>query len=229
MKDWISKEVLSFYFLPKRGEAMAEHGIIISPDDFPGNSNKEKEELATPKREKVVNGEVKCKKPSFFKKTLGIMFADVSEEDMRTEIIFDYLVPTVKDTVVDVIKMVTDMIFYGSARSTKKSGGAKPYRVSYSDYYDSKDKKQLNGTAKKSYNFDEVTMGSRADAEHVLDTMIDITREYGAASVGDFCDLVGVDNNFTDYKYGWTDLTKVTVSRTRDGYIINFPNPSKLD
>ena len=123
-------------------------------------------------------------------------------------------------------KMLLDAIFYGSTSSHKKSSANKPYRVSYSDYYDKDKKSPIKAS---SYNFDEVTLNSRADAEQVLDNMIDITREYGAASDGDYCDLVGIDNNFTDYKYGWTDLTKTTVSRTRDGYIINFPKPNKLD
>lgn len=206
---------------------MAEHDMKISADDFPGNSDKSKQELSAPKREKVVEGKVEKHKPSFFKKATSVIFSDVSEEDLRTELIFDYLVPTIKDTVVEMGKMLLDAIFYGSTSTHKKSSGSKPYRVSYSDYYD-KDKKPA-ATKASSYNFDEITMASRADAEQVLDNLIDITREYGQASVGDFCDLVGVDNNFTDYKYGWTDLTRTTVSRTRDGYIINFPKPTKLD
>ena len=207
---------------------MAEHDIIINPDDFPGNSNKSKEEQPKAKVEKVVSGNVVTRKPSFFRKAAGVIFSDVSEEDLRTEIIFDYLIPTIKDTVVDMGKMLLDAIFYGSTKPAHKSNGTKPYRVSYSDYYD-KSTSKPTGIKASSYNFTEVAMDSRADAEHVLDTMIDMTREYGAASVGDFCDLVGVDNNFTDYKYGWTDLTKVTVSRTRNGYVINFPSPTKLD
>ena len=206
---------------------MAERDILINTDDFPGNSNKSKEEVVKAKVEKVIDGPVKKSKPSFFKKAAGVIFSDVSEEDIRTELIFDYLVPTIKDTIVDMGKMLLDAIFYGSTSAHKKSGGSKPYKVSYSDYYD-KDKKVPVQKA-SSYNFDEITMNSRGDAEQVLDNMIDLTREYGQVSVGDFCDLVGVDNNFTDYKYGWTDLTRVTISRTRDGYIINFPKPGKLD
>lgn len=207
---------------------MAERDILISTDDFPGNSKKSKEEVQkVNKVSKVIDGTVKRSKPSFFKKAARVIFSDVSEEDLRTEIIFDYLVPTIKDTVVDIIKMTTEAIFYGSSAPRKKSSGSKPYKVSYSDYYD-KDKKPVQNKA-SSYNFDEITMNTRSDAEQVLDNLIDITREYGQASVGDFCDLVGVDNSFTDYKYGWTDLTRVTISRTRDGYIINFPTPNKLD
>lgn len=216
-----------FYFLRAWEEQdMAERDILINTDDFPGNSNKSKQEIVK-KTEKVIDGPVKRAKPSFFRKAAGVIFSDVNEEDLRSELIFDYLVPTIKDTIVDMGKMLLDAIFYGTTSVRKKSGGNKPYKVSYSDYYD-KDKKPAQ-TKASSYNFDEITMTSRGDAEQVLDTLIDMTREYGQASVGDFCDVVGVDNNFTDYKYGWTDLTRTTISRTRDGYIINFPKPTKLD
>ena len=206
---------------------MAEHDILINTDDFPGNSNKSKEEVIKPKVDKVISGTAEKRKPSFFHKAASVIFSDINEEDLRTEIIFDYLVPTIKDTLVDMGKMLLDAIFYGSTSAHKKSNSNKPYRVSYSDYYET-DKKQISNKA-SSYHFDEITLNSRADAEQVLDNLIDITREYKAASVGDFCDLVGVDTNFTDYKYGWTDLTQTKISRTRDGYIINFPKPGKLD
>ena len=79
---------------------MAEHDMITSSDEFPGNSNKSKEEVIKAKVDKVVSGKVEKRKPSFFRKVAGTIFSDVSEEDIRTELIFDYLIPTVKDTVV---------------------------------------------------------------------------------------------------------------------------------
>ena len=123
---------------------MAEHNIIINSEDFPGNSNKSKEEKQIPKRKKIIDGTVVKSKPSFLRKAAGVIFSDVNEEDLRTELIFDYLVPTIKDTIVDMGKMLLDAIFYGSTRASHKSGGNKPYKVSYSDYYNSKDKKHDN-------------------------------------------------------------------------------------
>ena len=211
---------------------MAEHDIIINPDDFPSNAHKTKKELSKPKQEKVVTGEVKKTKPSFLKRAAEAIFSDVEEQDLKTQIVFDYLVPTIKDTVVDMGKMLLEAIFYGSTTTRRHSsgGGSKPYKVSYSSYYDN-DKKSSSASRKTSYNFDEITMNSRGDAEQVLDTMIEISNEYGAASVGDFLDLVGIDNNFTDYKYGWYkgDLVKTTISRNHSGYIINFSKPTALD
>lgn len=209
---------------------MAERDIIVNPNDFPSNSNKSKE-VKEKKLEKIVQGEVKKTKPSFLKKMGAVFFSDtMDEEDLRSYLIFDYLVPTIKDTVVDMGKMLLDAIFYGSTSTRKKSSGNKPYKVSYSSYYDN-DKKPAKPEDRRasSYNFDDIVLNSRADAEQTLDMLIDLTREYGQVSVADFCDLVGVDSNFTDNKYGWSDLSRTTISRTRDGYIINLPKPTYLD
>ena len=208
---------------------MAERNLEINTADFPGNSNKSKEEPVKPKVDKVVSGKVEKRKPSFIQKAAGVIFSDINEEDLKSEIIFDYLVPTIKDTIVDMSKMLLDAVFYGTTTHKKSSSGNRPYKVSYSDYYDRGGKPTATNTKSSSYHFDEVTLDSRADAEQVLDNLIDLIREYGSASVGDFCDLVGVDSNFTDYKYGWNDLTRTTISRTRNGYIIDFPKPGKLD
>jgi len=209
---------------------MAERDIIIDPKEYPSN-NKKTKFTNEHKVEKIVQGNVKKTKTSFIKRASSIFFSDVSEDDIKTELIFDYLIPTIKDTLVDMGKMLLDAIFYGSTTVHKHSSGTnKPVKVSYSSYYDS-DKKPKRSEERKlsSYDFSQVVLNSRGDAEDVLDMMIDMIRDYKAVSVADFCDLVGVESNFTDNKYGWTDLTRVTVSRTRDGYIINFPKPVCLD
>ena len=53
-----------------------------------------------------------------------------------------------------------------------------------------------------------------------MDEMIDT---YGAVSVADFYEMVGITGEYTDNNYGWTDLRSAYVSRTRDGFIIRFP------
>ena len=201
---------------------MAEREII-NPDNFPSNTNKEKEER---KLKKVIKGDVKIQKPSFLKKALSSIFADdLSEDDIRNELIFDYLVPTVKNTLNEMGKMLLDALFFGSMKPRARSGNS-PVKVSYSNYYDNKG--NSSPSTRTSYNFDEYAFNSRQDAEDALDQLIDLTKNYGAASVADFCDVIGVTSNFTDNKYGWTDLIKVTISRTPSGYVINFPKPSPL-
>lgn len=208
---------------------MAERDIVINTSDYPGNSNKDKEQPKREKKDKIVQSKVIKSKPSVLKKAANIFFKDAADEDdLKSTIIFDYLIPTMKDTIVEMGKMLLEGIFYGSTSTRRKSGGSKPYKVSYSDYYDT-DKKPKKASKGSNYSLDEIAMDSRADAERVLDTMIDLIHEYHCASVADFCDLVGVDSNFTDNKYGWTDLTHTRIYRNHNGYVIDFPTPKQLD
>ena len=206
---------------------MAEHNdIVYNPDDFPSNTSEDKKK----RLEKVIQGNVVKRNDGFLKRAItSIVSSDITTQDLRDELIFDYLVPTVKDTLVDMGKMLLDAIFYGSIVSRKKSGnGIKAAKVSYSDYYDSKTK-QVQVSNHTSYDFGTYAFQSRTDAEAALDQLIDIIREYSQVSVADFCDVIGVTCNFTDNKYGWTDLSKTTISRTHDGYVINFDKPSPLN
>ena len=59
-----------------------------------------------------------------------------------------------------------------------------------------------------------------------MDEMISV---YGIVSVADLYDLIGVTGNYTDNKYGWTDIRSASVVRVRDGYIVKMPKAMPLD
>lgn len=59
-----------------------------------------------------------------------------------------------------------------------------------------------------------------------MDEMISV---YGMVSVADLYDLIGVTGNYTDNKYGWTDIRSASVVRVRDGYIVKMPKAMPLD
>jgi hypothetical protein len=48
-------------------------------------------------------------------------------------------------------------------------------------------------------------------------------------SVADLYDLVGVTGNYTDNKYGWTDIRSASVIRVRDGYMLKLPKALPLN
>mgnify|MGYP006874877087 FL=1 len=48
-------------------------------------------------------------------------------------------------------------------------------------------------------------------------------------SVADLYDLVGITGKVTDNNFGWTDLRNASVTRDRDGYLINLPRAIALD
>lgn len=83
---------------------------------------------------------------------------------------------------------------------------------------------------KQSYqNYDNIVFKKREDAEKVLDQLFNLIDDYGQVTVSDLYYLVGMTPNFTDYKYGWTDLRKASIGRVRNGYSINLPIATRLD
>ena len=47
-------------------------------------------------------------------------------------------------------------------------------------------------------------------------------------SVMDLYDLVGITGQYTDNKYGWTNLRNAEPVRTRDGYMLKLPRAIPL-
>ena len=52
---------------------------------------------------------------------------------------------------------------------------------------------------------------------------------YGVVSVADMYDLVGITCNYTDNKYGWTNLRNAEPVRVRDGYMLKLPKAGPID
>ena len=188
--------------------------------NYPSNAHRAKEDLTTNKTEKkkvakVVAGQVKTKKKSGLSKLLsGIIAEDIA--DIKTHIIRDVVIPTIKRSISDVI----DMVLYGGSSKRRPGGGT---RVDYRSFYSSEPIRRTETKVVSGYTYDDVILASRGEAEEVLDQLNALIDTYGIASVADLYDLVGVARNYTDNKYGWTNLASAGVDRTREGYVIKLP------
>ena len=182
------------------------------------------------KVQKVVTGKVKTRKKPLGKK-LAETFVGEDVSNVKSYVFFDVIVPAIKDTIAETIKQAVDMLLFGNSRQSSRRD--KPYgRVSYASYYDRDEKKERarsRGSA-KSREFYDIILDSRNEAEEVLESLRDIIDQYGEASLADYHDLCGVTGAYTDNKYGWTDLSHVTVSLVRgQGYIVDLPKAILLD
>ena len=190
------------------------------------NSNQYKKTKESHELEKVVTGDVKIKKKSGGRKLLDL-FIEEDRQSVRDYLIFDLLVPAIKDTLVDVIQRTSEMLFYGRVRGSnarKSPGGS---YVSYNNY--SSPQKAIL-TKRSIYSFDDIVVESRGEAERVLELLSDMIEQYGEATVADFYELVGVTGNgYTDRSYGWKDLRGAYVSKVREGWLFNFPKCVELD
>lgn len=196
-------------------------------EDYKSNSRKSKEDSSSKNVEKVISGSAKTRKKNEVQKFADVFISeDVS--NVKSYILMDVLVPALKKAISDIVINGIDMILYGEAGHTKKSGGNKP---SYRNYYDEKNgsTSSYKPVRRTAYSFEDIVLDNRGDAEEVLDGMIDIIKNYGVVSVADMYDLVGITGNYTDNKYGWTDLRTARVERDRDGgYILKLPRALPL-
>lgn len=78
----------------------------------------------------------------------------------------------------------------------------------------------------KTRDADRYIFETDTEAKKVLNNMKDIIYEYGKVTISDYYDLVGKTACYTDHKYGWTNLDKVTVRYCKHGYYIDLP-PAK--
>ena len=202
-------------------------------EEYVSNSHKSRKnqsETKTDKKvEKIVQGKVKTKKKSEVRK-----FADVfiSEDaaNVKSYILMDVLIPAFKKAVSDIVTNGIDMILYGESGRNKRNSTSS--KVSYRSYYERENDRRRDYSSSRirnGYNYDDIVLESRGEAEDVLDNIEDIISRYGMASVADLYELVGITGNHTDFKYGWTDIRNASIVHIRDGYLIKMPKALPLD
>lgn len=194
-------------------------------EEYKANSHRSKMENAETveekkKVEKIISGTAKTNK-----KTVGqkIVEAFVPEDvtNVGDYLLQDIFVPSAKKLFEDLITNGISILLYGDAgrggRSNTRAG-----RVNYNSIHDGS-RNSSSTRSRNRYDYEEVKLDYRGEAEEVLDRMCELVAAYGMASVADLYDLVGITGNYTDNKYGWTDLRNAYVERVRDGYLIKMP------
>ena len=197
-------------------------------EDYKSNSHKSKGEVKKEdkKIEKVATGKVKTKKKSGANK-LSEVFVTEDISSVKDYILYEVLLPAAKKTLSEIVSNGIDMLLYGETKSKSKSRGSK---VSYSKYYDDREDDYRRSSRRRvvGYDYEDVILESRREAEEVLNRMEDLIDSYGVVSVADLYDLVGISGKYTDNKYGWTNLRDADIERTRDGYLLVFPRVKPL-
>lgn len=70
---------------------------------------------------------------------------------------------------------------------------------------------------------------SKEKAEEVINKMSELIEQYGHATISDLYELVGKrrDIEYMDYKYGWTDMSKIHMKIKKDNTCyVKFGKPS---
>lgn len=191
-----------------------------------------KDELGKKKVNKVINGNVKTQKKEAV--TLSDIFIEKDTKSVAQYIFSDVLVPSFKRMVSEAIKSGIDMLLYGNAADVNRPT-TPASKISYNRFYDGVPIREpvatevLSPTRKETYDYNNIVLETRGDAEAVLMGMDDIIAKYETVSVADLYDLVGITGNYTDYKYGWSDIRSARVERVPNGYRIRMPKALPLD
>lgn len=202
-------------------------------EEYKSNSHRSREQeenqhepLPEKKTEKVVTGNVKQRKKSGLSKA-GSIFVPGDVDSVKSYILMDVLVPSIKRAISDIVCNGINMLLGEPMRGSKP--GAPGAKVNYRQYYQGEERRDYNRPrAQAQYNYDDIIFETRGDAEEVLYRMEELLERFEVVSVADLFDMAGISCNYTDNKYGWTDLRNAHVERVRDGYIINLPRATTL-
>ncbi len=211
---------------------MAERPILLD-ESYPSNSHrsKQKKQREEPTEiKKVTSGKVSTKKKSFMSR----MKEDLGGDDARSVgsyILYDVLIPALKDTLFDMIKGGAERALFGESSHTSRTERRKGRSyVSYSSYY--RDEPRTNRAPRMSdHDIEEdIMFDSREDAELVLSKMYDLIDDFGQASVADLYSLVGISSSYTSNRWGWDSVSRAYVKRNRSGeYSLVMPKTILLD
>jgi hypothetical protein len=206
-------------------------------ESFPSNSRKKRDKSKGDEKkvDKVITGSVKKQKRGLGKKVADVILED-DTKSVGNYVVYDVLIPAAKTMLSDMITGAVEMFLFGEKRGsrTRREGG-RSY-TSYGSYYRSSNRdrdfrreREISRSGRARHDFDELILETRGEAEEVLSHLVDLVEDYGMATVADLYDLVGITSNYTDDKYGWTNLHTASVSRVRGGYLISLPRTKVID
>jgi hypothetical protein len=210
--------------------------------DLPSNSAKSREKTVAPRKDDrpklvsvVEEGSATQRKTPVGKRFIQSFGGD-DARSVGNFILMDIVVPTVKDMISNVVGQGIDRALFGE--SGRRQGSGRTQHTSYSRVSDERrtsysragDRdRDISRVSRSRFDFDDIVLPTRGEAEKVLDTMVEVWREYGSVRVADLYDLVGITSEYTDNNFGWVDMRNADVSRVRSGYVLDLPKPVQLD
>ena len=194
-------------------------------EQYPGNSNKKKEQASDKKLEKVVKGPVIERKKTFGQKVKSVFIGGEAKTAL-SYIGYEVLLPAIRNMVVDATTKGIERMIYGDA-SPRRSAAPGP-RVQYNSpvqRYGMRPSPIREQRYSRSSDYEPIDLvfATREEAETVLDTMLNIVDQYDIVSVADLHELAGLPANHTDNKWGWASLRGSSIKQIRGGYLIDFP------
>lgn len=211
-------------------------GSVPSAGNYSSNSQKSRQpepeqevRVANP----VISGVAVERKEPLRKKFLQAYAGD-SAQSVGQYLLMDVVVPGTKNIISDLVTQGINRLLYGSNRPAG-ARGVVGQAQSYGKFFNGGGGQQSQPTptqmsqqARTNHAFGEIILQTRGDAELVIESLRELIEQYGNAKVQNLYSLVGISSDFTDQKYGWTNLTRASVIPVREGYLLDLPRPEVL-
>ena len=201
-------------------------------EDYKSNSfasrDKQNTNQTVPEKkvQKVVNGHVMVKKKSELRKFVD-SFVQEDIAKVRDYAIKDVIVPNFKKVILDIVNTGLSMIFFGETGINNKKSNINGTKISYQRFYDSPQStyREIQRQPSRSvFDFDDIILDNRTDAETVLMQLEELIDTYGHATVADLYDSLSIDStNHCDNNYGWYSLKNASCVLVRGGYKLVLP------
>ena len=213
-------------------------------ENYPGNSKKEqaekaKSEQSRPEVKAVVKTSGVVRKPSVGARVKET-FAGEGARETGTYVFFDVIIPAIKAMMFDTITQGADRILFGG-RDVIRSGVANAPRYGRTDYnkqsteaarrrypgrdFDGNGGREISRSSRANHQTADILIDTRGEAEMVLDTMQDLISRFQWVSLPEFYSLVDVTAEFTDEKWGWSNISTAHIRPSRGKYVIILPSP----
>lgn len=201
-------------------------------DNYKPNSHKSKDpevKKEQQKIEKVITGTAKIKSKNEFQKFASSFIPEdiASVKSSITEALSFAL----KKALSEMGHNIIDAIIPG-ASSYIKGTKSTVSRIAYNRCFDKEDdRRPIDKYVPKSlFDYGDITLETRGEAEEVLHIMREIIKEYGLVRISDLYEMIGVPlDNYTGNNYGWMNLRTAEVVRVRDGFMLKLPRAIPLD
>lgn len=149
---------------------------------------------------------------------------------------WEVLIPAAKETLQDMITKGTGLLLYGEDAHTRRSSSRRGPTISYGRYFDdgrNERARPRRDTVRGSRGsvLENIVFDDEHDANTVFEILISHLETYGHVSVSDYYDAANVGHlgDYTDNNWGWTNMSRARVIRSRDGYELILPEPRALD
>lgn len=183
------------------------------------------------------------RKPSASRKFAEVFLAE-DASDAGNFIIWDVLIPIIKDGIGTVLHSTVDALF-GTGRGGYQNKNRGGNHISYDKQYGSnrrgypEPRERSERVRTSQHGLQDIVISTKSIAEAIIDDLDDDIREYGLVTIGTYYERAieympelarEIETSFNDNKFGWTSMRDVYSQRLMGGgYRIVFPRPKPLD